>query len=41
MPHVAESAADLLAQLRGIVSVGPAGLVVEDEARLQIGRAHV
>ena len=35
MPHVAESAADLLAQLRGIVSVGPAGLTIQDEARLR------
>ena len=35
MPHVAESAAELLAQLRGIVSVGPAGLVIQDEARLR------
>ncbi len=35
MPHVAESAADLLARLRGIVRVSGDGLVIEDEARLR------
>ncbi len=35
MPHVAESAADLLAQLRGIIRVAAGGLVIEDEARLR------
>ncbi len=35
MPHVAESAVDLLAQLRGIVRVDAGGLVIEDEARLR------
>jgi len=35
MPHVADSAADLLSRLRGIVRVAGAGLVVEDEARLR------
>jgi fructose/tagatose bisphosphate aldolase len=35
MPHVAESVADLLTQLQGIVRVSNAGLVIEDEARLR------
>jgi fructose/tagatose bisphosphate aldolase len=35
MPHVAVTVADLLAQLRGIVSVSRDGLAVEDETRLR------
>jgi len=35
MPHVAESAAELLQQLRGIVRLSGDGLVIEDEARLR------
>ena len=35
MPHVAESAADLIQQLRGIAHVSDRGLGIEDEARFR------